>query len=133
VWKKGGAIGPESPAEALHGLRIDCKKLRYLLEFFRSLYPSSEIDPLVKALKQLQDNLGDFNDLEVQQEKLRDFARQMVEEGEVAPATLLAMGELVAGLRRFQEEERLAFAEHFSRFSEHRRAFRRLFAGGKPL
>lgn len=129
VWKKGRAIGPESPADALHGLRIDCKKLRYLLEFFRSLYPASEVDRLIKALKRLQDHLGDFNDLEVQQRKLRDFAAKMEEEGGATAATLLAMGELVAALGRLQEKERLGFAQRFARFSErkNRRAFRRLF------
>ena len=38
VAKKGAAITAASPADALHQLRLDCKKLRYLLEFFRSLY-----------------------------------------------------------------------------------------------
>ena len=130
VWKRGRAIGPETPAQALHDLRINCKKLRYLLEFFRSLYPAARVEVLIKALKQLQDNLGDFNDLEVQQDALRLFARQMQEEGSVQAETFLAMGELVAGLRRLQGEQRVAFAKRFARFSapEHRRSFRKLFA-----
>ena len=65
VLKKGKAIEPETEAEALHRLRIECKKLRYLLEFFSSLYSEDEILQLINALKRLQDNLGDFNDLEV--------------------------------------------------------------------
>ena len=129
VLKKGGAITPETPAEALHRLRIDCKKLRYLLEFFRSLYPSREAGALIKALKRLQDNLGDFNDLEVQQLKLRDFAGQIQAEGGASSATLLAMGQLVGGLGRLQEEERLAFAERFARFNrrKNRKVFLSLF------
>ena len=43
------------------------------------------------------------------------------------------LGELVAGLRRLQDQERVAFAERFARFAapDHRRAFRRLFATKK--
>lgn len=129
VWKKGKAIGPRTPARALHDLRIDGKKLRYLLEFFRSLYTASEVDALIKALKHLQENLGDFQDLEVQQDKLREFAVHMQDDGVAKAPTLLAMGELVAGLRQLQTGERLRFAERFARFTQprHRRLFRRLF------
>ena len=67
-------IDDDSPDEALHRLRIDAKKLRYLLEFFRALYPPKEIGAVVGALKSLQDNLGDFNDLSVQQGAMRGFA-----------------------------------------------------------
>ena len=38
VLKRGKAINDDTPDEALHDLRIDCKKLRYLLEFFASLF-----------------------------------------------------------------------------------------------
>ena len=129
VMTKGGAIGEETPAEAIHDLRIDCKKLRYLLEFFKSLYEASEVEPRIKALKKLQDNLGDFNDLEVQRHALRDFARQMEAEGKAPALTLLAMGELVADLRRLQDAERARFHERFDTFAEpsNRKAFERLF------
>lgn len=129
VWKKGRVITPATPAQALHRLRIDCKKLRYLLEFFRGLYKSTRVDALIKALKQLQDNLGEFQDLEVQQDKLREFALQMHAKGAATAPTLLAMGELVAGLRRLQADERRRFAERFARFTQpgNRQAFRRLF------
>ena len=55
----------------LHKLRIACKKLRYLLEFFKSLYPEKETASLIAQLKKIQDHLGAFNDLRVQQTKLR--------------------------------------------------------------
>lgn len=129
VSKKGRAIDDGSPARALHRLRIDAKKLRYLLEFFGGLYEPAEVDSLVKALKKLQDHLGDFNDLEVQQRKLRELAHGMREEGAASVDVLLAMGELVAELRRLQGEERRRFARRFASFAEpsRREAFRRLF------
>ncbi|WP_260293729.1 CHAD domain-containing protein [Sedimenticola hydrogenitrophicus] len=118
VLKEGLAINSHSPPEALHGLRKRCKKLRYLLEFFQSLYPADQVKPLIKRLKGLLDNLGEFQDLEVQADKLREFAHQMVAEGEVPADTLLAMGMLVDGLLRRQQESRLAFAERFARFAD---------------
>ena len=75
VLRDGGRIRPKSPAEALHELRKDCKKLRYLMEFFRSLHPDDEIKRAIKVLKGLQENLGDIQDLEVQQDQLRGYGR----------------------------------------------------------
>ena len=115
VLKKGRAIGPTSPDEKLHRLRIDCKKLRYLLEFFRDLYEPSEIGKVIKALKALQDNLGDFNDLTVQQGAMEHFAGELTALG--APsAALLALGQLIANLIARHDEERRRFHEQFERF-----------------
>jgi CHAD domain-containing protein len=135
VLKKGNAIGDDTPAEALHRLRIDCKKLRYLLEFFRSLYDEERIGLLIKALKRLQDNLGDFNDLVVQRDTLGGFCKTMLAERSASAATLMATGRLIADLEVRQENERLAFHKRFREFSSsaNRREFRRLFKpAGKP-
>ncbi len=70
VLGRGRAITPQTPDEDVHELRIDCKKLRYALEFFRDLYPADEVRRLVKSMKGLQDLLGAFNDASVQQEAL---------------------------------------------------------------
>ena len=130
VLKEGLAIGPDSPAEAYHELRKNCKKLRYLMEFFESLYPKRQIQRLIKALKVLLDNLGDFQDLEVQADKLRQFGREMMEEGKAPADTLLAMGMLVDGLIRRQRQAGEAFAQRFADFaaSDNRQSFKRLFA-----
>lgn len=129
VRKRGSAIDAESPAADLHRLRIDCKKLRYLLELFGSLFPSEEIRPPVRALKKLQDNLGDFNDYQVQQHRLESFADQMVDEDLAPVPTLLAMGRLLAHLDRGQERERRRFEKRFQRFTskKQRRRFESLF------
>ncbi len=132
VLKHGSEINDESPAESLHDLRKECKKLRYLMEFFRHLYPNKKISSLIKALKELLDNLGDFQDLEVQADKLREYARQMVEERETPHDTLLAMGMLVDGLLRRQQQVHLKFAQRFTSFScpQNQRMFRSLLASG---
>ncbi len=131
VLNEGHAIldDPEAPAEKLHRLRITCKKLRYLLELLRSLYPPKAMKKLILALKQLQDNLGDFNDFEVQQHTLQQFALQMREEREVLTETFLAMGRLEARLEILQHETREAFTERFTKFAapKNQRRFKELF------
>lgn len=132
VIKDGSAIDDDTPAEAVHELRIRCKKLRYLMEFFRSLYDAGRIEALIKALKRLQDNLGDFNDYEVQQVSLKAFADEMQRRGGAPAATLMAMGRLVQYLEAGQARERRRFGERFVKFAaaENQRLARQLFSGG---
>ena len=130
LLREGEAIGPESPGGELHEMRKTCKKLRYLMEFFRSLYPKAGIEGSIKTLKRLQENLGDFHDLHVQREALQSFAQDMTTAGEAPPATLIAMGRLVDDLERRERRTRDEFAERFARFAhkKNRRRFERLFA-----
>ncbi|MCU7922864.1 MAG: CHAD domain-containing protein, partial [Candidatus Thiodiazotropha sp. (ex Dulcina madagascariensis)] len=130
VLKDGLAIGADSPPERLHDLRKQCKKLRYLMEFFHSLYPKPLIRELIKALKVILDNLGEFQDLEVQARSLEDFGDQMLNEGAPVSA-LMAMGILVGQLLERQEQAREAFVELFAAFSReaNQQAFRKLFGG----
>jgi CHAD domain-containing protein len=116
VSRRGRAIDDETPAQALHDLRLDCKKLRYLLEFFRSLYDPKAMSRLIRGLKQLQDNLGRFNDLAVQQGALRHMAEDMTQAGSAPVETVMAMGRLIEGLEERQRAERKRFAERFARF-----------------
>lgn len=132
VLKEGHEIDDTSPAEALHELRKTCKKLRYLMEFFQSLYPRKKITALIKVLKGLQDNLGDFQDYEVQQTQISGFARQMQEEGDVPVETLLAIGMLAAHLNEGQQDARHEFGARFSAFAGegHDKEFAALFQPG---
>ncbi len=129
VIKKGLAIEHDTPAEAVHELRIECKKLRYLMEFFRSLYDPVLLMKEIKALKLLQDNLGDFNDYEVQQFSLRGFADEMCREHAAPAGTVMAMGRLVEHLEKGQARERHQFGQRFAEFAKpkNRRLARQLF------
>ena len=129
VLREGQAIDAASPPEDLHELRKSCKKLRYLLEFFASLYPKKEIRKLIKLLKALLDNLGRFQDLAVQAESLRKMAHTMSEEGRADPDSLLTMGVLVGGLLDHQARARQEFASTFATFDSpsHQHLFRSLF------
>lgn len=48
--------------DELHDLRLRIKKLRYVIDFFRSLYPAKAILPWMKGLARLQEDLGALND-----------------------------------------------------------------------
>jgi CHAD domain-containing protein len=101
----------------LHELRKSCKKLRYLIEFFQSLYPRKKLLSPMKALKKLLNNLGDFQDLEVQANTMKEFAHQMVEERSVPADTLLAMGMLVDDMLKNQRLARIRFSDCFATFA----------------
>jgi CHAD domain-containing protein len=114
--KAGRAIDDASPPEALHDLRKQGKELRYLLEFFASLYPENVVRPMVKTLKALQDTLGRFQDREVQADTLRAL-RDDVAALDDGPAALMAMGLLVQHLERDQAAARAEFGERFAAFA----------------
>lgn len=129
VVKRGQRITADAPPEALHRLRIDCKKLRYLITFFYSLFPQEALDPVVKELKMLQENLGNLNDLHLQREALRESAEAMMAEDLAPPETLMAMGRLMGQMETRERQERAAFDERFGRFSrkKNRKRFAKLF------
>jgi len=58
-------------ADAMHRLRIECKKLRYASEFFRPLFAG--MDTFSSHMKGLQDLLGLMNDVAVMGALLRDL------------------------------------------------------------
>jgi CHAD domain-containing protein len=122
IVAQGTAITPDSPPGALHDLRKRGKDLRYLLEFFAPLHDPVAYKRVVGDLKQLQDNLGEFQDSQVQREEIHALADAMLAEAvstkHGAPAaTLLAMGEVAARLAASQAEARADFARRFARFA----------------
>jgi len=136
VLKAGRAITEASPPEALHALRKDCKKLRYLVEFFRALYPAKELKGIVRALKELLDNLGEYQDKEVQAERLKAFAQDFSCEAPHGLDGVLAIGALVADLLRDQQAAHERFAECFAHFDagDNRGRYKQLFrARSGPL
>lgn len=113
VIKLGTRITQSSPDVLLHQLRIECKKLRYPLEFFSSLFAKEEINYLINHLKILQDNLGDLNDLSIQQDTLRKYV-----ETDSNKRTLLALGILIGKLNERQVKVRHKFSDTFQTFAD---------------
>ena len=108
--KRSSGLSDDPSAKQLHRLRIDAKKLRYLLEFFRSLYPAERVDSFISELKALQDVLGELNDREIQRERLTVMIRGL--EATVGADTLAAMHHLASDLDLRREELRHAFRDH---------------------
>lgn len=129
VRADGLAITDASPPEALHELRKDAKKLRYMIEFFQSLYDPAEIAALIKELRRLQDVLGRYQDCEVQRQALAQFAEDMQAEGAAPAATLLALGQIAESTAREEADLRTQYTDSFRRFDSDRQRQRvkRLF------
>jgi CHAD domain-containing protein/transposase-like protein len=58
--------------DQMHALRIEYKKLRYTVEYFREVL-GGQSKEVINDIKKLQDHLGDLNDADVATEILRSF------------------------------------------------------------
>jgi CHAD domain-containing protein len=56
----------------LHALRIECKRFRYTVEFFREVL-GEQAKSIINELKGLQDHLGDLHDADVVCQIVRQF------------------------------------------------------------
>lgn len=119
AWKKvimhGREISRIATDTELHALRIDCKKLRYLLEFYASIFPAKTLQTVVRQLKTLQDNLGTFVDLSVQQSYLNDYLSSL-EPGADNISFAASIGGLVTALSHERENVRMNFHNAFDTF-----------------
>jgi hypothetical protein len=113
------------------------------MEFFSSLFARKKINVLIHQLKKLQDNLGDFNDLCVQEEYLLNITKELPATHRQLKKTLVAIGSLVGTLGRERQMVKDAFAETFTDFASqgNKELFKELFAsqtqtgsaeGGEP-
>ena len=130
VCKIARAITPSTDDSEIHGLRIQCKKLRYLMEFFSPMYPAKKIRGLIRALKVLQDNLGLFNDYSVQQESLQAFILDHASKGREQDLIVArSVGALIAMLYQKQLEERARVISNFKKFDSPKiqQQFREMF------
>jgi CHAD domain-containing protein len=125
IRREGAGLGPDAAAADLHALRIDCKKLRYLLECAREAAATEEQRRCVRALKGLQQVLGDFNDAQLQASELEALAGPLAER---EPLALLPLGRLVEHRREGERAARAGFSERFEAFAgrRSRRDFERL-------
>jgi CHAD domain-containing protein len=99
----------------LHQLRTDAKKLRYLLEAFGALFGADRMQEAVGELKRLQDNLGAYQDAQVQTQGLREFATRIARRPTDAD-TVMALGVMASLLEQMQHDARAQLAERFAHF-----------------
>ncbi len=130
VCKIARAIEPATADSEVHDLRIHCKKLRYLMEFFSPMFPAKTIKGLIKALKLLQDNLGLFNDYSVQQVSLQSFISSHTSKNRKQDLSIAkSVGALIAMLHQKQLEERAKVISNFKIFDSQttQQQFQKLF------
>ncbi|MEW6074280.1 MAG: CHAD domain-containing protein [Planctomycetota bacterium] len=113
--EQGRQIGPASSPGELHRLRIRGKKLRYLLDGFRSLYDAEAIAELIRHMKRLQDALGELHDSGVQAERLEAYLHYRAGEG-AAIGTAPNVEGLIDRLRQRGREQREELAAQFAAF-----------------
>lgn len=89
VMKKAKGLADLTPEER-HQARIALKKARYGAEFFESLFPDADdAEGFAGALAELQDGLGDYNDMET--------ANMLLDEIDSEGATVLRASGFVRG------------------------------------
>jgi CHAD domain-containing protein len=118
VLKFGRQVIVTGSDDLLHQLRIEGKKLRYLLEFFSSLFKQEKMHYLIEKLKLLQDNLGEYNDLAIQQERLFDAAIEIIPRNRTDKNSVLALGILIGKLNEKQQVNKNQFAKIFSMYAD---------------
>lgn len=128
--KMATAVTATAADEELHRLRIEGKKLRYLLEFFSSLYPRPELERILEPLKRMQDHLGTLNDLAVQQARLLRHVQEQ-QGRRPDPHMTAAIGALVAVLHQQYLQLRLSLPETTNDFftTENKKRCRKAFSG----
>lgn len=125
IRKAALKITADTPDDDIHSLRIDCKKLRYLLYFFGGLFDGKQPKRAGKQLKRLQDRLGIFNDLSVQQNYLETYLDEIEHKANKDIYLIAALGGLIATLHRMQIASREESIHELHVFSS--RANRELF------
>ncbi len=114
---QGREMDATTPDEEIHRLRIRCKKLRYLLEFFQLALDDPPLVRMQKRVKALQQVLGRYQDCVVQQARLVQFETDMERETGLERATREALEWLIRKLAAQQHQVRAEFDRYFATFA----------------
>ena len=117
MLRDGRKLDAMNDGEPLHQLRIQGKKLRYLLEFFAHTLNDPKNDEHIATLKKLQDVLGTFNDLCVQQETLTALVPRVEGRRGFGPDAFVTIGRLLERLRQRETKTRRQFTDAFAIFT----------------
>jgi CHAD domain-containing protein len=118
VLKRGRRLDTSSPDGEFHELRKECKKLRYVMELFSGQFPRSGIRQLIKALKGLQDNLGEFQDLCVHRESLLHYSEALQTDEAAGERCVEAIAAVIDGIEARKRAVHGDFAGAFRRFAD---------------
>lgn len=115
IVRRVARIDVSTEDEAIHNLRIQCKRLRYAIDFGRCVLDAEAAGVFIKRFKSLQNALGRFNDESVQIE----FMQNMLSGENALPPPqgrlMAGMGALIAALDQQHRQTRVAVLEQLSR------------------
>ncbi|WP_198263488.1 CHAD domain-containing protein [sulfur-oxidizing endosymbiont of Gigantopelta aegis] len=117
IYLAARKINSSTADEKIHDIRIDCKKLRYLLYFFGSEFDKKKMKQVANHLKSLQDKLGIFNDLTVQGDFLRNYLINLEHKPKKEIMLIAALGGLISTLYNMQVQEREKCIDELAIFS----------------
>jgi CHAD domain-containing protein len=125
------AIHDGTPANHLHQVRIDAKKLRYLIDATRSLHDQRRIDRIIGSLKKVQNVMGNFNDAQVLERHLLECGQAMDRAHGRKSGVLATVARLAKQAHNHDESLRGHISRELARFckSDIRSDVRRLFGG----
>jgi len=125
-------VDERTPPEQIHALRIDAKKLRYLIDVTPAFYDAADLACVLNALKKLQRALGDFHDADVQERRLVECGRALG--AETSANVQMMLGRLAEQSRQRRESLRREVLGRLKRFRARdiRSACRHAFKSAQP-
>ena len=126
-------VDDETSPGQLHEIRLAAKKLRYLTDVTPTFYDPADLECILTALKKVQRVLGDFNDAQVQEQRLVECVRVLAP-ADGLPGTLRALDHLADLCRLRRQRLRGLVADGLARFRSGRTqaACRRAFRQARP-
>ena len=140
AWRLSRRIGSRietidlnTPPQQLHEVRLAAKKLRYLIDVTPTFYDPVDLERILSALKRMQRVLGDFNDAQVQEQRLTECVRVLAA-ADGPPGTLRALDHLADQCRLRRERLRGLVTDGLVKFRSPstRSACRRAFKRARP-
>lgn len=106
--------------KAYHKLRIQFKKLRYLLELLSPIIPPERLENALTHLKKIQTILGEINDMQVQKRELKAFDKNKKSK------TQKSLKSLQKKMKAKEEMQLAAFKEAFKVFKKEKSIYQKL-------
>lgn len=120
IISEGKHLKKDSDKKSYHRLRIQFKKLRYLLELLSPIIEPSKLENALEHLKKIQTILGEINDLTVQKKELKTFCKSCKSKKQ---KSLKALQKKM----KIKEEKRIkAFQKAFETFIEEKSLYQSL-------
>jgi CHAD domain-containing protein len=110
----------DAPVEQLHALRIEFKKLRYTVEYFRDVL-GQESKEIINEFKGLQDHLGDLNDanvaIQILQEFLDEYSKKFKGDEQPPEMEIQAINAYIAFRQDERDRLKQSFPEAWAHFN----------------